>query len=347
MGTREKILQHIRKKTSVKGAELCGLLGISRQAVNKHLQELTRSGAVVKEGVTRGAVYRIPDRSRPTPKREFHKTYALKGLEEDRVLERADGTLNLNASLPDNVSSIVSYAFTEMLNNAIDHSKSERCKVAIDIDPYVLRFLIRDYGIGIFHSIATKFQLPDEHAAVGELIKGKTTTMKERHSGEGIFFTSKSADRMSFRSHRIQVDFETSKKDIFIHQKRFLKGTEVCFELSKRSRRQLGSIFDEFAPEEFGYRFEKTRVQVSLFDKEYVSRSESRRLLSGLDRFKEVVLDFKGVRSIGQAFADEVFRVFLRAHPSIELQVSNMSSALKPMVQHVVDNVSRPRLTID
>jgi len=121
----------------------------------------------------------------------------------------------------------------------------------------------------------------------------------------------------------------------------------VCFELSKRSRRQLGSIFDEFAPEEFGYRFEKTRVQVSLFDKEYVSRSESRRLLSGLDRFKEVVLDFKGVRSIGQAFADEVFRVFPRAHPSIELHVSNMSSALKPMVRHVVDNASSPRLTID
>ncbi len=151
---------------------------------------------------------------------------------------------------------------------------------------------------------------------------------------------------MSFRSHRIQVDFETSKKDVFIREKRFIKGTEVSFELSRRSRRQLASLFNEFAPEEFGYRFEKTLVQVKLFEQEYVSRSEARRLLSGLDRFKKVVLDFKDVKSIGQAFADEVFRVFLRLHPSIVLEVKNMSRTLKPMVQHVVDNKSRSRLTI-
>jgi hypothetical protein len=61
-------------------------------------------------------------------------------------------------------------------------------------------------------------------------------------------------------------------------------------------------------------------------------------LLSGLDKFKEVILDFKGVRSIGQGFADEVFRVFKTQHPEITMKVENVSPSLEPMIQHVVDN---------
>ncbi len=34
------------------------------------------------------------------------------------------------------------------------------------------------------------------------------------------------------------------------------------------------------------------------------------------ERFQTVVLDFTGVEEIGQDFADEVFRVFQRAHPA-------------------------------
>ncbi|MFZ5475538.1 MAG: STAS-like domain-containing protein [Myxococcota bacterium] len=36
---------------------------------------------------------------------------------------------------------------------------------------------------------------------------------------------------------------------------------------------------------------------------EFVSRSEARRLLHGLERFREVVLDFAGVPGVGQGFA--------------------------------------------
>ncbi|MBT5232008.1 MAG: STAS-like domain-containing protein [Methylococcales bacterium] len=35
--------------------------------------------------------------------------------------------------------------------------------------------------------------------------------------------------------------------------------------------------------------------------------------------FRTVILDFDGVDSIGQAFADEIFRVFAVRHPEIEL----------------------------
>ena len=75
-----------------------------------------------------------------------------------------------------------------------------------------------------------------------------------------------------------------------------------------------------------------------MFHSDYVSRSEARRLLHGLEKFKEIILDFSGVKSIGQGFADEVFRVFQNGHPDIVLKKINVSPTLVPIINHVVDN---------
>lgn len=186
--------------------------------------------------------------------------------------------------------------------------------------------------------IFNKFDLSDEYEAIGELIKGKTTTMAERHSGEGIFFTSKAADRISFTSHKITLVFDNLKKDVFVEEKRYFKGTEVKFSISKRSKKNLSLIFSEYAPEEFDYRFDRTRAMVKLFDRGYISRSEAKRLLFGLDKFKEVIFDFSGVKSIGQGFTDEIFRVFKHAHPEIVLKCENISPVIEPMIRRVFDN---------
>jgi hypothetical protein len=162
--------------------------------------------------------------------------------------------------------------------------------------------------------------------------------MAERHTGEGIFFTSKAADLVSFRSHRIELIFDGRNQDAFVKQKRFLRGTEVDFEISRRSRRKLQAVFEEFAPADLDYRFDKTRVLVKLFHQEYVSRSEARRLLAGLEKFKLVELDFRDVKSLGQGFADEIFRVYRNAHPGVEFRAVNLSAALQPMIRHVLDN---------
>jgi hypothetical protein len=63
-----------------------------------------------------------------------------------------------------------------------------------------------------------------------------------------------------------------------------------------------------------------------------VSRSQARRLLARVDRFKVVVLDFEGVDAIGQAFADEVSRVFPAAHPEVELAEIHARSAAKRLI---------------
>lgn len=94
-------------------------------------------------------------------------------------------------------------------------------------------------------------------------------------------------------------------------------------------------MFREFA---VGDVFARSRVVVKLFEHgaEFVSRSEARRLLSGLDAFREVVLDFTSVVSVGQGFVDEVFRVWAAAHPDTRLSTENVAPAVAFMLARVV-----------
>lgn len=331
-----KFLVH---KKFASGKEIGEALGISRQAVNKHLKKLVQAGKVVKRGSTRSAKYIIATVATKSPAvQKLSKRYERLGLEEDRAFNEIDLRINLKRKLPANVFEIVRYAFTEMLNNVIEHSNSPDCTVSVEIDQYRCGFRIRDFGIGIFYSIFTKFNLLDESAAIGEVVKGKRTTRPEQHTGEGVFFTSKSGDTVIFRSHRTGLVFDNIKQDIFLEKSKFLRGTEIYFSISRHSKRRLASVFSQYAPEEFEYNFEKTRVFVKLLQNQYTSRSEAKRLLVGLDQFKVIILDFKGVNSIGQGFTDEIFRVFKRSHPDIMIEVENLNSILEPMIKHVVDN---------
>jgi hypothetical protein len=54
--------------------------------------------------------------------------------------------------------------------------------------------------------------------------------------------------------------------------------------------------------------------------------------VANLEKWRSVVLSFAGVEEIGQGFADEVFRVWARAHPEIEIGAISMSAPVAFMV---------------
>jgi len=81
----------------------------------------------------------------------------------------------------------------------------------------------------------------------------------------------------------------------------------VKLQIGRNSKKNLSTIFNQFAPEEYEYSFQRTKVHVKLYLPSFVSRSEARRLLTGLEKFSEIILDFKDVTKIGQGFADEIF----------------------------------------
>jgi len=330
--TKRKILAYLGRRRSATGGDLRAHLGISRQALSVHVRSLVEAGKVARSGVARGAKYMLRDRAPAAA--AASRVLRTRGLDEARVWDELAAGLNLRRALRPNVEAIAHYAFTEMLNNAIEHSEASRCSVRFRLEPGMLSFEIRDPGIGVFHSIASKLRLEGEPAALVELLKGRTTTMREAHTGEGIFFTSRVADRFVLRSHRIQVEWSRAKNDVFVSNPRLLKGTEVSFAIHRSSRLVLEKIFGQFAPEEYDFQFQKTKVLVKLLQREFVSRSEARRLLANLEKFSEIVLDFRDVKSVGQGFADEVFRVFARRHPHIKIAAENSNPAVDAMLRH-------------
>src|SRR3990172_540729 len=88
--------------------------GITRQAVNKHLQRLVSEGALTQHGKTRSRSYRL------APLLRWEKTYPLSTtLAEDQIWR--EGVAPSLGQMPQNVLDIWHYGFTEIFNNALDH----------------------------------------------------------------------------------------------------------------------------------------------------------------------------------------------------------------------------------
>jgi hypothetical protein len=115
------------------------------------------------------------------------------------------------------------------------------------------------------------------------------------------------------------------------------KGTRIRFRVSRKNPPRLATLFERFCPQS-ELRFTHTEVAVRLLlqtDGSLVLRSQAKRLMLGLDKFESARLDVAGVNTFGQGFADEVFRVWARAHPSATLHTSGMQVGVLRMLRHV------------
>ena len=314
MDIKTLILKNLAKRKEIKVAEITKATGFSRAYVNRFFQELKDEGKIMLIGRANKARYVMTGKQTKAAVLESSRILRNKDISEDLVLDDIKRETGIFLHLPKNVSKIVDYAFTEMLNNAITHSKSETIAMRVKKEDSCLRFQITDRGVGIFNNIIKKRKLKNELEAIQDLLKGKQTTAPEEHTGEGIFFTSKLADNLVIQSSAKKLIFDNILKDIFIKSVKNTRGTKVNFAISAKSKTDLDSVFKKFTADAFA--FGKTEVGVNLYkmDTDFISRSQARRILSGLDKFKTIILDFQGVETVGQAFADEVFRVWQKHH---------------------------------
>ncbi|MGH9490227.1 MAG: STAS-like domain-containing protein [Terriglobales bacterium] len=304
-------------------------LGITRQAVNRHIQRLVRDGALTAKGRTRNKSYAL------APLVQWHRDYEVApGLEED-VVWRQDVAPQLG-HLPDNVANIWHYGFTEMFNNAMDHSNGKKITVFLTRTAARSDIFIMDDGVGIFRKIRTALGLIDERHAILELSKGKLTTAPSGHTGEGVFFTSKLFDSFDILSGGLCYTHNFGDAEGWLQEMaKPEEGTIIWLRLYNRTSRRMDKVFLEYAAQKDDYSFSKTVVPVRLAkygEEQLISRSQAKRLLARVEVFTKVVLDFEGVEMIGQGFADEIFRVFSNQHPNIEIAPIHTSSAVRRMI---------------
>lgn len=308
------------------------IFNVSRQTIHKHLSALVDMHYLIAEGATRSRTYHLG------PHRWYANEYNLNEIDEFTVHQR-DFSYVFDG-LAKNVEEICHYGFTEMLNNAIDHSEGQEVYIEAERDEEKVTIRVYDDGEGIFNRITRLLKLSDPREAILELSKGKLTTDPENHTGEGIFFTSRVFDSYIISSGELDfTHLHELPADYLLHADKEYSGTNVSMAIDANSEREMENVFDEYSggPEE--YRFERTVVPVRLvlYEGEHlVSRSQAKRLLNRVERFRYVILDFKGIDSVGQAFADEVFRVFHSRHPEIELVPVNMDEQITKMMHRAL-----------
>ncbi len=309
--------------------QTCEHFGITKPTVLKYLKELDRDRIVEKTGSNRYPKYKLVQTKKCWD-------YKNEDLEED-IIWRNDISPYLK-SLNANVRDICQYGFTEMVNNVIDHSESDNIVIWLIYDFLNVEFRIVDRGFGIFRKIKKALGLERSNQAILELAKGKFTSDPENHSGEGIFFTSRMFDAFVITSHRLNFVGRGNVDGVIWEGQKDIDGTGVLMRTNKTSSIQMKDIFDEYADPNKDPSFHKTIIPVKLMEHEgesLLSRSQAKRLITRFDRFIEVVLDFEGVTQIGQAFADQIFRVFQNKHPGVHLKISNAKTDVKNMIKRV------------
>ena len=237
-------------------------------------------------------------------------------------------------ALPDTpAATIMQYAFTELLNNAIDHSSAATAVVTWWIEPALWAFEITDEGVGVFPHLRSELGLDDLFASIQELTKGRTTTAPDRHTGEGIFFTSKAVDVFTLSSAGLTWTVDNLRDDQAVGTSTVTVGTRVTCEIDPASDRVLAGVFARFTDDDFEFSRSATVVHLFGLGVRFVSRSEAKRLLHGMDRFRAVEVDFTDVTDVGQGFVDELVRVWPSQHPDTAITPTHMNPAVEFMVR--------------
>lgn len=234
-----------------------------------------------------------------------------------------------------NAEDILEYVTTELLNNGKDHSRADRVFVTLNNMSESVRIAIADTGIGVFTNICNYFKLESGTDAVIQLMKGKCTTNPNHHSGEGLFFSIHATDSLEIKSgkYRLLVDHERARIEKLAEP---VTGSKVVFSVNKNTATNLTTLFNDFCHEDQNgvFVFDRTIFVTQLAEEggSLVARSQGKRVMAGMERFKFVELDFIGVNRVGQGFADEIFRVWINSHPDTKVTVVHAVPDVEMMI---------------
>ena len=167
------------------------------------------------------------------------------GLAEDVVWSQH--VSEVLSGLERNAADIWHYGFTDIFNNAIDHSEGSITDVSVNRTALAAEISVTDNGCGIFKKISQAMELADERHAVLELSKGKLTTDPQRHTGKGIFFVSKMFDQFHIVSDG--VCFSNAAEEVEDRVREHLDsvtGTAVLMKLRNETHTTTKEVFDRF-----------------------------------------------------------------------------------------------------
>ena len=237
-------------------AHLTERLGVSRRSAQQVLQSLVAGQWLVCEGTPRRRRYR------PGPLRQVVRRYPIAGLQEDLPWARDFAP---HFDFAPNVARLMQHAFTELLNNAIDHSGGSRVTVSMRQTATHAQLLVSDDGRGVFEQIRERFDIADPALAALELSKGKLTSDPACHTGRGLFFTARMADVFDLQANDRAFQHRSWDGARPLRERPpGRNGTSVFVGIALDTERALDEVLRSHSSDGAGYGFERTVVPLRL-----------------------------------------------------------------------------------
>ena len=301
--------------------------GASRRAAQGALRRLVDAHWLRREGTPRRPVYA------PGLLRQVARSYTLYGLEEDLPWQRDFAP---NFELPPHVARMVRHGFTELVNNAVDHSGGTSVTVSLRQTPSHVQLLVSDDGCGVFDRICNAFSLPDAQHAMLELAKGRLTSQPAAHTGRGLFFSAQLADVFDIHANNTAFQRRAWEGPGWQPGRALPRqGSSIYMAIALDTTRTLDQVLGAWSLDGRGIDFDRTTISLRLLAGPGLaldSRAQARRVASRLSTFKRAEIDFEGIEDVGHAFADELFRVFARSHREVELLPTHMTPRVAALV---------------
>ena len=322
----DRVRRLVDRRGELQNRDVVHAMHVSPATAHRLLQALVTGGVFERVGKGPAAKYRF---------RSVRRRFRRAKLDEHAAWETVAAEIARIRPLEPDAARSLAYAASEIINNAVDHSRGRTVEVTVAFERRGATVTtIRDDGVGVFRRVCEDFAIATPYDAIVQLEKGKLTSDPSRHSGEGLFFSSKAITRFRIESQETAWIVDNELHDSAIAPSDVRRGTRVQLEVVPGHMPKLEKVFAAYT-DPVSLRFTKTRATIKLvaFGKTLVSRSEAKRVVTRLMDFTHVTLDFAGVETVGQGFCDEVFRVFARAHPKLAIVPTGMNDAVAFMVR--------------
>lgn len=323
------ILQNIAKHRKNIVQEVIGRFGISRQAVNKHMNRLISDNKVMAYGVTKGRYYEL------VPEVNYSKTINFDKKQDPELIFNKFIKPQIQI-LKNNLYDIFQFSICALLTNIQDYSNARTVYFKLFISHKKVHFIISDNGIGIFEDIKNKQNLYNERLAALELAKGSISSEPQNRSGEEVKLICNLFDTITIDSSGQSLSFNKKNEKWLINDSLQSKGTRIHLTIDTFRKRTCKEVFERY----FSSENSKVRIPVNLADisqqnivnsKSYVSY-----VLRNINNYNKVEFDFSQVNLIGPTFANELVRKTRESNLFAEIEWVNTNKTINLIMSNAL-----------
>jgi len=298
----------------LRSGEVAERLKVSRQAAYAHLNSLVRAGLAERVGRGRGTRYRLVTPS-STPQPAGTQLVRQHFTQEDPL--DVDEVLSAEpfGSMSDAAAALFAGALSRMERMA--RAREPRAELWLEVRALggLVDLLLSDSGEGAFAHERRERGLVNEDDA--------RLALSRAADDSDWSWLQRAADMFSIESGELSLRVDNLRSDISLGRLAEARtGSRVSFAADPLRPMRVEALEQRLGRE--------AHALVRLFEhgEAFPSREEARQLMAGLEACERVVLDFGGVREVGEAFAREIFASWARAHPSVRVECIRMHDSV-------------------